>query len=57
MRVRVSTRRAGVANILETTLRRDRDGLAYISKQFVKFGLTSVCHESGNLHALQQVRD
>jgi predicted amidohydrolase YtcJ len=41
----------------EEALRRDRDGLAYISKQFVRFGLTSVCHESGNLHALQQVRE
>ena len=40
----------------EETLQRDRDGLAYISKQFVRFGLTSVCHESGNLLALQQVR-
>jgi predicted amidohydrolase YtcJ len=40
----------------EQTLQRDRDGLAYISKQFVRFGLTSVCHESGNLLALQQVR-
>jgi predicted amidohydrolase YtcJ len=35
---------------------RDRDGLAYISKQFVKYGLTSVHHEGGNLDALQQVR-
>jgi predicted amidohydrolase YtcJ len=41
----------------EQALRRDRDGLAYISKQFVRFGLTSVCHESGNLLALQQVRE
>jgi predicted amidohydrolase YtcJ len=41
----------------EEALKRDRDGLAYISKQFVRFGLTSVCHESGNLLALQQVRD
>ena len=41
----------------DDALRRDRDALAYISKQFVKFGLTSVCHESGNLHALQQVRE
>ena len=41
----------------EETLRRDRDGLAYISKQFARFGLTSVCHESGNLHALAQVRE
>jgi len=35
---------------------RDRDGLAHISKQFVKFGLTSVHHEGGNLSALQQIR-
>jgi predicted amidohydrolase YtcJ len=41
----------------EENLRRDRDGLAYISKQFARFGLTSVCHESGNLHALAQVRE
>jgi predicted amidohydrolase YtcJ len=41
----------------EEAMKRDRDGLAYISKQFVRFGLTSVCHESGNLLALQQVRD
>jgi len=42
---------------LDEALRRDRDGLAFISKQFVRFGLTSVCHESGNLRALQQVRE
>lgn len=35
---------------------RDRDGLAYISKQFVRYGLTSVHQEGGNLFALQQVR-
>jgi hypothetical protein len=35
---------------------RDRDGLAFISQQFVKYGLTSVCHSAGNLFALQQVR-
>jgi predicted amidohydrolase YtcJ len=35
---------------------RDRDGLAYISKQFVRYGLTSVHHEEGDLFALQQVR-
>jgi predicted amidohydrolase YtcJ len=40
----------------EEAMGRDRDGLAYISKQFVRFGLTSVCHESGNLRALQEVR-
>ena len=41
----------------DEALRRDRDGLAFISKQFVRFGLTSVCHESGNLLALQQLRE
>ena len=41
----------------DEAIKRDRDGLAYISKQFVRFGLTSVCHESGNLLALQQVRE
>src|ERR1035441_5235737 len=30
--------------------------MAYISKQFVRYGLTSVHHESGDLFALQQVR-
>ncbi len=35
---------------------RDRDGLAFISKQFVRYGVTSVHHEGGNLAALQQVR-
>ncbi len=40
----------------EQALQRDRDGLAYISKQFVRYGLTSVHHEGGNLFALQQVR-
>ena len=37
-------------------LQRDRDGLAYISKQFVRYGVTSVHHEGGNLSALQAVR-
>ena len=36
--------------------KRDRDGLAYISKQFVRYGLTSVHHEGGDLAALQEVR-
>ena len=40
----------------EQALERDRDGLAYISKQFVRYGVTSVHHENGNLFALQQVR-
>src|SRR5262245_24135594 len=37
-------------------MQRDREGLAYISKQFVRYGLTSVHHEGGNLLALQEVR-
>jgi predicted amidohydrolase YtcJ len=41
----------------EQTLQRDRDGLAHISKEFVRYGLTSVHHEGGNLMALQQVRE
>jgi predicted amidohydrolase YtcJ len=40
----------------EQTLQRNRDGLAFISKQFVRYGLTSVHHEDGDLFALQQVR-
>src|SRR5262249_50017071 len=35
---------------------RDRDGLAHISKQFVKYGVTSVHHEGGSLAGLQQIR-
>ena len=40
----------------EERARRERDGLAHISKQFVRYGLTSVHHESGDLAALQDVR-
>jgi predicted amidohydrolase YtcJ len=36
--------------------RRDRDALAFISKQFARYGLTSVHHEGGDLFALQEVR-
>jgi predicted amidohydrolase YtcJ len=35
---------------------RNRDALSFISKQFVRYGLTSVHHQSGDLLALQQVR-
>ncbi len=35
---------------------RGRDGLAYISEQFTRYGLTSVHHEGGDLAALQDVR-
>ena len=40
----------------EEKQRRSRDGLAYISKQFVRYGLTSVHHEGGDLFELQEVR-
>src|SRR6202140_584165 len=40
----------------EERSQRARDGLAYISKQFVRYGVTSVHHEGGDLLALQQVR-
>ena len=40
----------------EQRMKRDRDGLAYISKQFVRYGVTSVHHEGGDLAALQEVR-
>jgi len=35
---------------------RSRDGLAHISKEFVRYGLTSVHHQGGDLLALQEVR-
>jgi predicted amidohydrolase YtcJ len=35
---------------------RDRAGIAHISKQFVRYGLTSVHHEGGDLAAIQDVR-
>ncbi|MEZ5288086.1 MAG: amidohydrolase [Vicinamibacterales bacterium] len=35
---------------------RGRDGIAHISKQFARYGLTSVHHEGGNLAAIQEVR-
>lgn len=37
-------------------LKRKRDGLAHISKQFARYGLTSVHHQGGDLDALQDVR-
>lgn len=35
---------------------RSRAGMAYISQQFVRYGLTSVHHEGGDLTALQYIR-
>src|SRR6185295_14288047 len=40
----------------EERAKRERDGLAHISKQFVRYGLTSVHHEGGDFTALQEVR-
>jgi predicted amidohydrolase YtcJ len=61
---RVTDRATGALNRIgkhptfteEQIAQRDRDGLAYISKQFVRYGVTSVHHEGGNLAALQDVR-
>jgi predicted amidohydrolase YtcJ len=61
---RVTDRATGAINRIgkhptfteEQIAQRDRDGLAYISKQFVRYGVTSVHHEGGNLAALQEVR-
>ena len=35
---------------------RARDGVAYISRQFARYGLTTVHHEGGDLQAIQDVR-
>lgn len=40
----------------EQIAQRERDGLSHISKEFARYGLTSVHHEGGDLAALQQVR-
>jgi len=38
------------------TERRERDGLAHISREFGRYGLTCVHHQGGDLAALQDVR-
>jgi predicted amidohydrolase YtcJ len=50
---KVGTRRTYTPAELEA---RSRDGIAHISKQFARYGLTSVHHEGGNLPAMQDVR-
>ena len=40
----------------EERARRERDGLAHISKEFVRYGLTTVHHQGGDLAAIQDVR-
>jgi len=49
----VGTRPALTAAELD---RRGKDGIAHISKQFARYGLTSVHHQGGNLAAIQEVR-
>jgi predicted amidohydrolase YtcJ len=41
----------------EQRAQRDRDGIAHISREFVRYGLTSVHHEGGDLSAIQEVRE
>ena len=36
---------------------RRRNGAAHISKQFVRYGLTSVHHEGGDLASIEEIRD
>ena len=57
-RARAAVSRAGKRPSFtpEQTAQRDRDGIAHISKQFVRYGLTSVHHEGGDLTAIQEVR-
>src|SRR3954464_11357211 len=40
----------------EQRAQRDRDGVAHISKQFARYGLTTVHHEGGDLASIQDVR-
>jgi predicted amidohydrolase YtcJ len=40
----------------EQRAQRDRDGIAHISKQFARYGLTTVHHEGGDLASIQDVR-
>jgi predicted amidohydrolase YtcJ len=36
--------------------RRNRAGMAHISRKFAQYGLTGVCHESGSLDAIRAIR-
>jgi predicted amidohydrolase YtcJ len=40
----------------EERVKRERDGIAHISMEFVRYGLTTVHHQGGDLAALQDVR-
>jgi predicted amidohydrolase YtcJ len=50
---KIGTRRTYTPAEAET---RAREGVAHISKQFARYGLTSVHHEGGDLRAMQDVR-
>jgi predicted amidohydrolase YtcJ len=50
---RVGTRPSFTPQQLE---QRSREGLTFISKQFVRYGVTSVHHQGGDLATLQEVR-
>jgi predicted amidohydrolase YtcJ len=50
---KIGTRRTYTPAESET---RARDGVAHISKQFARYGLTTVHHEGGDLRAMQDVR-
>ena len=52
MLARVGQRPVFTASELD---RRERDGLAHISREFARYGLTTVHHEGGNLAAIQDV--
>jgi predicted amidohydrolase YtcJ len=55
---RAAFNRVGVRPTYTTAERekRERDGVAHMSQQFVRYGLTSVHHEGGDLTAIQDVR-
>ncbi|MCU0649203.1 MAG: amidohydrolase, partial [Gemmatimonadaceae bacterium] len=61
---RVTDRAMGVLNAAGTRPfftpderdRRERDGIAHISKAFARYGLTTVHHQGGDLAAIQDVR-
>ena len=40
----------------EERAKRERDGVAHISKEFARYGLTTVHHQGGDLAAMQDVR-
>jgi predicted amidohydrolase YtcJ len=53
---RLQRRRASGRRSRRAARQRERDGIAHISKQFARYGLTSVHHEGGDLTAMQEVR-